>query len=466
MRPCFKKIISVWIVAALAAGWPSVNTVHALSIKEETELADAFLKAVHQTYDVIDDPMINNYINKLGQKIVSVFPTQPFQYRFYVIRQNTYNAFAGPAGNIFVFSGLFEALDNEHEFAGLLAHEIAHVSCRHIADLISKSKKTSLATMAGVIAGILIGIGGAPTVGSALTIGSMAAGQTMVLAYTRENEMQADQISRTYFQKAGYELSAMLSLLKKIRAVDWFDTNDIPTYLKTHPATEDRIIYLDALLENREKPKIEPEPDFLRVRTRLTALYGDMNTALRRFASVVARQPDDLTATYGYGLVLARSGNPRAAAPYLARVFDAHPDDPYLKHDLGRIYFQAGDYEKSLELLKTSLILQEGGPEGLFFLGRSQMQLGRPKDAKDTFQVLIRHYPDYTDALLFMGITLGEMEEFGAAHYHLGLYYLKQRDHITSAFHFKKALEYEKDEDQRKKIDAELENIKTGKSNP
>jgi len=461
-----KKIISLWIIIALTTGWPFVDTAQGLSIREEAELADAFLDAVHQAYDVIDDPMINNYINGVGQKIVSVFPTQPFQYRFYVIRQDTYNAFAGPAGNIFVFSGLFEALANEHELAALLAHEIAHVSSRHIADLIAKSKRTSIATMAGVVAGILIGIGGAPTAGSALTIGSMAAGQTMVLAYTRENEMQADQISRTYLQKAGYELSAMLSLLKKIRAVDWFDTSDIPTYLKTHPATEDRIIYLGALLENRDIPKIESEPDFLRVRTRLTAMYGDMNTATRRFAALIERQPDDLTANYGYGLALARGSNSRAAMPYLVKVFDAEPDDPYLKHDLGRIYFQAGDYENALALLKTSPILKEGGPEGLFFLGRSQMQLGHLQDAAETFRILIRYYPDYADALLFMGITLGELEDLGGAHYNLGLYYMKKGDHKTSTFHFKKALEYEKDEARRKKIDAGLEDLIPGKSKP
>ena len=77
MRPCFKKIISIWIVAALATGWPSVSTVHALSIKEEAELADAFLNAVHQAYDVIDDPMINNYINQVGRKIVSAVFLKP-----------------------------------------------------------------------------------------------------------------------------------------------------------------------------------------------------------------------------------------------------------------------------------------------------------------------------------------------------------------------------------------------------
>ncbi len=461
MRPCFKKIISLWVMLAFVIGWQPAASVHALSIKEEKELADAFLKAVNQSYEIIDDPMINDYINRVGQNIVSVFPPQPFEYRFSVIRQNTYNAFAGPAGNIFIYSGLFEAIDNEHELAALLSHEIAHVSCRHIADLIAKSKKTSLATMAGVIAAILIGIGGAPTAASALTIGSMAAGQTMILAYTRENEMQADQISRSHLQKAGYELSAMLSLLKKIRSKDWFDTGDIPTYLKTHPATEARIVYLDAHLENQKTPNLEPKTKFLRVRTRLTALYGDMNAALHRFNSMIENNPDDPAANYGYGLILARSGNPKAAVPYLEKVFAAEADDPYLKHDLGRVYFQAGDYENALALLRTSPLLKKGGPEGLFFLARSQMKLNRLQEAVETFQVLLRDYPDYSDALLFMGITLGELEDFGRAHYHLGRYYLKQGDHKTSVFHFNKALEYEKDDDRRKKIGALLESIET-----
>jgi beta-barrel assembly-enhancing protease len=466
MRPCFKKIICFWMVLALVAGWQPAASVHALSIKEEKELADAFLKAVHQAFEVVDDPMINDYINRVGQSIVSVFPPQPFEYRFSVIRQNTFNAFAGPAGNIFVYSGLFEAIDNEHELAALLAHEIAHVSSRHIADLIAKSKRTSLASMAGVIAGILIGIGGAPTAGSALTIGSMAAGQTMILAYTRENEMQADQISRTYLQKAGYELSAMLSLLKKIRSKDWFDTGDIPTYLKTHPATEARIVYLDALLENQKIPKIEPEPEFLRVRTRLTALYGDVNAALRRFTSMIEKNPEDPEANYGYGLILARSGNPKAAVPHLEMVVANKPDDPYVKHDLGRIYFQAGDFENALALLQTSPLLRKGGPEGLFFLARSQMLLGRLQDAAETFLLLIRDYPDYSDALLFMGITLGELEDFGGAHYHLGHYYLTQNDYKVSSFHFNKALEHETGADRREKIDAMLKRIETGQPYP
>ncbi|MFW6335163.1 MAG: M48 family metalloprotease, partial [Desulfosalsimonas sp.] len=102
-----------------------------MSVKDEKELAEEFLETVHRHFTVIEDPVIHNYINELGGRIVNALPPQPFEYKFHVIKQDSINAFAGPAGNIFVFSGLIEALDTESELAGILAHEIAHVSARH-----------------------------------------------------------------------------------------------------------------------------------------------------------------------------------------------------------------------------------------------------------------------------------------------------------------------------------------------
>jgi len=198
-----KKTIAVGIsIIFIICGLLTPKTAQALTIKAENELADEFLKAVFLQYEIIKDPVINNYINKVGQKIVAKMTPQPFSYKFYMVHQDVYNAFAGPAGNIFIFSGLFEALESEDELAALLSHEIAHVSCRHISEMITQNKKTSMATMAGVVAGILVGLGGASAIGSALTIGSMAAGQSVALAYSREHEMQADQIGQTYLKAA------------------------------------------------------------------------------------------------------------------------------------------------------------------------------------------------------------------------------------------------------------------------
>ncbi|MDO9264538.1 MAG: M48 family metalloprotease [Desulfosalsimonadaceae bacterium] len=446
----FKKIISLGMCTAmLFCGLITPKTASSLSIKEEDELSKEFLKAVFQEFEVIKDPAIDNYINKVGHKIVAVMPEQPFPYKFYAVRQDAYNAFAGPGGHIFIFSGLFIALENEDELAALLAHEIAHVSCRHISDMIQKSKKTGMATMAGVVAGILVGLGGAGALGSALTVGSMAAGQSAALAYSREHEIQADQIGRTYLQKAGYSLTGLQSVLKKIRTVDWFGPDEIPTYLKTHPATEDRIMYLDNLLGNR--PAVLPKKNeaFERAHTRITALYGNPDQAARIFKAQIDANPDNATAHYGYGLVMERNGSVKTAITHLTIAQKLQPDDPYLKTDLGQACFLAGDYQRALDLLTNA---PHNTPDKYLYLGRTQMALGRYAEAADTFKQLIIDDPEHGEAYFLMGEAKGKMNELGSAHYYLGEHYLKKDDPKNARFHLTKALEYEKDPAQIDKI--------------
>jgi len=458
----FKKITSLWTcLAILFCGLITPQTASPLSIKEEDELSKEFLKAVFQEFEVIKDPVINDYVNQVGHKIVAAMPEQPFPYKFYAVRQDAYNAFAGPGGHIFIFSGLFIALDNEDELAALLSHEIAHVSCRHISDMIQKSKKTGLATMAGVVAGILTGLGGAGTLGSALTVGSMAAGQSAALAYSRENEMQADQIGRTYLQKAGYHLSGLQSVLKKIRAVDWFGPDEIPTYLKTHPATEDRIMNADNLLLNQ--PDLPPikNPAFERAHTRMMALYGNPYEAARIFKTQIDANPDNVLAHYGYGLVMERNGNVKTAISHLTIALQHQPDDPYLKTDLGQACFLAGDYQRALDLLTSA---PHDTPDKYLYLGRTQMAMGQYEAAAASFKQLIDDDPEHGEAYFLMGEAKGKMNELGSAHYYLGEHYLKKDDLVTARFHFNKALEYEKNPAQIDKIKKLLKDIDESES--
>ena len=455
----FKKLITLWIAFIFFCGPVMPQTSSALTIKEEDELSDEFLKAVFESYDVIKDPVIKDYINKVGRKIISGMPPQPFTYKFYAVHEDAYNAFAGPGGNIFVFSGLFCALDNEDELAALLSHEIAHVSCRHISEMMQKSKKTNMATMAGVIAGILIGLGGAGTVGSALTIGSMAAGQSMVLAYSRENEMQADQIGRSYLQKAGYSLNGLLSVLKKIRSEEWFDTDEIPTYLKTHPATDERIMYLDNLLENTDLPQPQKNYAFEKAHTRMVALYGDPDSATRLFKDRIEKDPGNAMAQYGYGLVLSRNGNVKAAIDHLKIASEINAADPDLAIDLGIADFTAGQYTEALKLLEKTSKSTVSAETGQTYIGRSQMALGRYEAAADTFKSILDSDPDNVDVYLYLGEAEGKLDRLASAHYYLGKYYIKDRNRQTARFHLNKALELEKDPEQIKKIKELLKEV-------
>jgi len=428
----------------------------ALSITaaEEEELSKEFMRVVLKNLKFVEDPAIVNYINKVGNKIVSILPPQPFNYRFYVIKEDVYNAFATPAGHIFIYSGLIAAMDSEEELAGILGHEIAHVFCRHISQKIDRSKKISIATLAGIAAGIFLGAEGAGEVGSAVVVGSMAAGQSMTLAYSREDERQADHIGLRHLTKAGYSGHGLLTVFTKIRSKHWFGAEQIPTYLATHPAPEDRLSYIATWLEKNRKnlpPKTDPS-EFKKVNTRLVALYSDETFALRKYKSAVSKNPKNSMANYGYGLVLARIGNRKDAAVYIKRALEREAFNPEFLIALGRIYFLDGQYEKAFTILESAVSIAPDDPEGLFYLGRTQMELGRFKDAESMLRTLTKKHPDYKPGFYFLGNTYGKQGKLADAHYTLGLYYTKKREHRNAVVQFEKALEKTKDPGKKKEI--------------
>jgi len=427
-----------------------------MTVREEKELSEEFLKTIQDHYHVIDDFIIHRYINDLGSRILSTLPPQPFDYKFHVIAQDTVNAFAGPAGNIFIFSGLFETMDNESQLAGIVAHEIAHVSSRHISEIMEKSKKSQMLSMAGMIAGILVGLGGASAVGSALSIGSLAAGQSMILAYTRENELEADFLGRRYLLEAGYDLYGLKQALKKIRAREWFGEEEIPTYLKTHPATRERLNNLENLLEKQQEKKSADTPEFQLAKARLMALYGDPARAAERFRQKLSDQPDDFASLYGLALALAESGRPEAALETIRRVKSIRPHDPIIAVDLGRICFLAGKHDQATQVLSGIEDLSAYGKHGMFYLGRSQMSLGNVKAAISAFEKVNEKFPDHSPTLYFLGSCHGELGELDRAHYYLGLYYRQTGENETAGFHFSQALEKSSSDEMKKKILKEM----------
>ncbi len=220
-----------------------------ITIQEEETLGREFMKLASRRYRIINDPAIAGYVNEIGRRLLAQIPPQPFQYRFFVIQQDVYNAFAGPAGHIFINSGLIEAMENEDELAGIMAHEITHVQARHISQRIERSSRIQWAALAGMVAGIFLGMGGAAEAGNALSMGSVAATQSAALAYSRQDEMQADELGIDTLSRAGYSGAAMLTMLQKIRDQKWFGPSEVPSYLMTHPAVDDRLAYLDTWIQ-------------------------------------------------------------------------------------------------------------------------------------------------------------------------------------------------------------------------
>ena len=352
-----KNIIRVWLAVVLVV-FPEIA--RGITIQEEEKQSQEFMIQVKEQFEIIDDPIISDYINQIGDKILAVVPPQPFQYHFYVIKEDVYNAFAGPGGQIFIYSGLFEALENEDELAGIMGHEISHVVCRHISQQIEQSKKVGIGTLAGVAAGVLLGAAGAGgAASSAAVIGSMAAGQSFVLAHSREDEMQADQRGVDFLTQAGYNPKGLMTALIKIRSKQWYGKDQVPTYMMTHPAVEDRIGYLSTWIDSNAS-KINQLPRHSNIpfdwtHTRLVAMFGPEDNALKDFKTQVAQKPDNAMAHYGYGLILSRTGNRNAAMDHFRAALTKRAFDPILLTELGKTYFLDGRYAEALKILQGAL---------------------------------------------------------------------------------------------------------------
>ena len=136
--PMIRKFIYIWIAALFLLSQLNPRAAFGLTVSEEEELSRDILKYIYQQYEIIDDPTVVEYVNKVGNRIVQGLKDPLFNYRFHVLKVDAYNAFAIPAGYIFINSGLLAAMDNEDELAGILAHEIAHVNARHISQKIER----------------------------------------------------------------------------------------------------------------------------------------------------------------------------------------------------------------------------------------------------------------------------------------------------------------------------------------
>ncbi len=461
------KILSISIVIALIASSivTAVPEGLCITIQEERELSKEFMEVVKTQFPLIEDPIIVDYVNKVGRRILAVVPPQPFEYHFYVLREDVYNAFATPAGHIFFNSGLFAALESEEELAGIIGHEIAHVVCRHISDRIESSKKIGMATLAGMVAGVLLGAGGAAAAASAVTVGSVAAGQTAALAYSRQNEMQADQLGLEYLTQAGYSGEGLLTSLKKIRSKQWYGSEQVPTYLTTHPASEERMSYIDSWLHQHHANQAREQAEvggFELAHTRLVALYTDEKLALNRFTSALAAAPADPMAHYGLALVLTRLDKWPEAAEHMKKAIEGNAMATPMLQDLGVIYFHDGQYERAFQALSASS--SEKNPEGQLYLGRTQLEMGRVAEARETFEKLVRYRPDFTQAYYFLGESSGRLGDMFAAHYHLGQFYQRKGDLKNAGFHLNRALKLATDDAQRQMVERELSGLDPKKS--
>lgn len=436
------SLISLFLILCLLLLPLGQRNASAFSVGEEKEVGEKLLSMVRKSFQVLDAPDISQYVNDLGLRILTVAGPQYFEYHFFVINNNEFNAFAAPSGLIFIHSGLIEAMDSEGELVSVMAHECAHVTSRHISDRIKKSSKTSLASAALIIAGIAMG-GGA--LSQALISGSMAANATMNLKFSREDEEESDRLSYKWMQAMNTNPADMTDMLQKMYRVSVYRAANIPPYLLTHPEPKQRLGYVQDLMLNTPPTKAYQITDnfsFLRMKYRILALTKDPATLRPQFLRKASQGNDqpNLMAQYGLALISAAGADYAKAEALMKTVISAYPNQNILKTDLATILTQSGHQKEAIALLNDAHAAEPTCAYTTYTLAQNLEQSGNHKKALLLFKDLLPVIPDHA----MLHHTIGNLEtregRKGVGHYYLGRYFWLEGDSKNATYHLEETL--------------------------
>ncbi|MBQ7738542.1 MAG: M48 family metalloprotease [Desulfovibrionaceae bacterium] len=384
-----------------------------VTIKDEKEMGHKFDAAIRAQLPVIDDPEVSRYVSKLLERLVKTLPPQPFQFKSTVILNNAMNAFAVPGGYVYVLTGLMMNFESEAELAGVLAHELAHVTQRHVASRLERAQYMTFGSLLLAVAGVALGGPG----GGALAVGAMGAGQSAMLNYSRMDETEADQIGLQYINAAGFQPMGMVRAFKALRQKSRMQgAGNVPTYLSTHPAIGDRIAGLTARIQKlpaKFRAAREDNKNFLRVRALLWARYGDTQTALHMF-----RGGDGLSAM-GRGIVFARQNNVNQARAAFDEAVSKSPNDPLVLREAGSFHFRKGDLNRSQTLLTTALRLAPNDYMADYYYARLLDVQGKHSEAVYHFKSVLRAVPDEAEVHEDYAKSLNNSGQRALAYIHL-----------------------------------------------
>lgn len=237
-----------------------------VSLEKEIELGKQVADEFEQTARMVEDPVISEYVDRIGQTIVKHSDAKlPFYIK--VVDTDEVNAFAFPGGFFYINKGLLLATGNESELAGVMAHEISHVTARHATVRMSKAQYLQLAAIPALFVG---GYWAQMGIQNALGLGL----NLELMGITRESEREADQLGIQYLWNAGYDPNGFVSFFEKLQREEKSEPGRLAGWFRTHPSTDDRIVA--ALDEQRYLPEkdayIVDTSEFQRIQNRLRSI--------------------------------------------------------------------------------------------------------------------------------------------------------------------------------------------------
>jgi len=344
---------------------------------------------------VVDDPLLTDYLNEIGYRLLSHHEHGPTQFQFFLVNDGAINAFALPGGFIGINYGLFSKTESESELASVFAHEIAHVTQRHYARAFDLGPQSNLPILAALIAAIIFGGQGNDIASAALATAAATTAQKQI-NFTRHNEQEADRIGITILSDSGFNPEKMGDFFQKLQRESRGQGINIPEFLRTHPVNSARIS--DAQGRARALPKSN-KPDSLTyqiMRHRILALANpNKRTSVAQYKSDLKNHRGDaLAATrYGYAISLLRTEQHTKARQQIEILIKKYPMRIAFLLAQAEIEVKAKNIKRALEIYQHTLKLYPGNESILHDYIDILLQQKQYTLAQGTLESFLKHTP-------------------------------------------------------------------------
>ena len=395
-----------------------------LSKNEEKQLGRAIMRQIRASGELVEDPQVTEYINEIGHPIAAHANTEGHhEFTFFVVDNPVINAFALPGGFIGVHTGLLEATRNEDELAGVLAHEVAHVTQRHIARRIHANQRQSILSTAIMLGAILAGAAGA---GSDAMQGAIAMAQGSAVQsqinFTRQNEYEADRVGISALAAAGFDPQGMGSFFEVMSRGITPHEYRTPEFLRTHPVSSARIAEARSRARSYQPVHTTDSVNYGITKARLIVASQDTP---EEAVAYFEREPYEYQSDeerYGRAIAYLRADRIDEAN----RIFEelASKDPKVIAYHIGLANAQlaneaiaesAETFGRALELFPRNMSLTIAYAEAL-------LQLGEAERAHDILLDLLNTVPPTPEQVRLIAKAAIEAGEIAEAHYYMAEY--------------------------------------------
>jgi predicted Zn-dependent protease len=438
----------------------------AVSLEDEYQAGLGWYRQMGQSGVVLEDPEVSDYIQQIGHSLSSRAEEGQHQFNYFVVRDPVINAFAMPGGFIAINSGLILATRNENQLAGVMAHETAHVTQRHLVRGLIDQSHAGLVATAAMLAAILLGATaghGSPDAMEGAILATQGAAIQHQINYTRSNEFEADRVGIGTMAAAGYDPLGMASFFQELER-NSPDPSRIKAveFLIDHPLSAERVAEARNRAEQIGRVHHEDSLGYQLARERLRSLVGDPRLVHDYYTNMV-KNGAGLTMEERYGKDVAdiRMRNPAAAIPDLQALVREYPRVTQFHGALGQAYMLNNQLRESKDVLDKAQSLFPRNVPITIRLSETLMRSGENKRAQlllDDLFNFVEPTPDQTKLIAKAAQEAGDQAD---SYYYMSFYHVMYGDLKMAATQLQLALALPGlDAIQRARFSARLDEIK------